>query len=114
MIAQPERANAYPEAQVSGELTLRDGCLFVGPNLVVWPYGATWDDTEEAVTFNSPPFDQAPAARVGGYFDGGGAYYSADTDFTSWFGKQFGASIEDCQAATNTSDVVYAYPSMQH
>ena len=65
VIAQPERANAYPEAQVSGELTLRDGCLFVGPNLVVWPYGATWDDAEEAVTFNSPPFDEAPATRVG-------------------------------------------------
>ena len=41
-----------------------------------------------------------------------GAYYAADTDFTSWFGKQFSASIEDCQAATNTRDVVYAYPSM--
>lgn len=112
VITYPEEVNDYPLAGVDGLLELREGCLALGGDVVFWPYGARWDEDAKAVVFHdAPQFEEAAPAQVDVVFSGGGAYYSDDTDFRSWLGDEFAAPIEECQKATDTRDVVYAYPT---
>jgi hypothetical protein len=65
--------DAYPAGEVSGRLTLADGCLYVDGAAVFWADGTTWDAAREAVVF-----ERAHAVRVGEDFAGGGGHYSGD------------------------------------
>lgn len=112
VIANPEEDNGYPSAEVSGLLELRNGCLILGGDVVFWPYRATWDADAQAVVFrDAPQFEDAAPATVGAVFTGGGGFYPADTDFRAWRGAEFADPIEKCQTATNTKNVVFAYPA---
>jgi hypothetical protein len=65
--------DAYPAGEISGRLTLVDGCLYVGDAAVFWARGTSWDAARQAVVF-----ERAGAVRVGKNFAGGGGYYSGD------------------------------------
>lgn len=110
VIATTEQANAYPQALVAGRLTLVDGCLLIAGRPVWWPFGATWDTDARAVVFTAEPFADAPPAKVGERFRGGGGYYSATTDFSTFEDPQVGAAVAACLEATGAPEAVYAYP----
>jgi hypothetical protein len=65
--------DAYPAGEVTGRLTLVDGCLYVDDAAVFWADGTTWDAARQAVAF-----DRAAMVRVGDVFVGGGGHYSGD------------------------------------
>ncbi len=112
VITESERANAYPTAEVSGQLTVEGGCLLLDGKPVFWPHGTAWDEQAHAVVFDdAAPFDKAAPALVGGTFDGGGAYYAGDTDFRSWRGEALASAIERCLTQSDADVVLYAYPS---
>lgn len=106
VITPGEPWEAYPVAEVGGELVLRDGCLLLGDEIVFWPHGTTFDESGGAVVF-----PDGPPALVGASFTGGGGHYPADTDFTAWLGDETGEAITRCQQSTGVSEVVFAYPA---
>ena len=65
--------DAYPAGEVTGRLTLVDGCLYIDDAAVFWADGTTWDAARKAVVF-----ERAALVRVGDAFAGGGGYYSRD------------------------------------
>jgi hypothetical protein len=95
--------NAYPAAGISGRLTLREGCLFIGDSVAFWGEGTSWNPTRRSVEFNS-----AESARVGARFSGGGGQYTR-TDLAGLNGLDAG-SIYECMDRTGAEKAVLATP----
>lgn len=65
--------NAYPTAEVRGQLRLVDGCLLIDDAVVFWAEGTSWDAAHETVRF-----EDADAVHLGAAFSGGGGYYTGE------------------------------------
>jgi hypothetical protein len=96
--------NGWPDAEVKGALSLRDGCLFIGNYAAVWPSGSTWDAAEQAVQFESLTI------RVGQYVSGGGGYYQVGSDAGSAIGDATWDSAQQCARRGGGSEVVAVRP----
>lgn len=81
---QKENPASYMDAKLAGELVLKDGCLRVGDDLIVWPYGfsvSTENEVTRVIDNNGQPI-----IRVGDKIELGGgempdesiAQYSAE------------------------------------
>ncbi|QWF24346.1 hypothetical protein KM427_11990 [Nocardioides sp. LMS-CY] len=106
VITVVEDWNAYPAAQVVGQLREREGCLLIGGSVVFWPQGTTWDGAARAVV-------QVDGSRVvvGERFDGGGGWYDPATDFADLLGSSEGARrVATCVDETAAESVVAATP----
>lgn len=94
---------------MSGPLTLVDGCLLLGDEVVFWPRGTTWDEDAQAVTFGGA-FDDAPDAVVSEEFTGGGGHYSvANVDGLPSLDADV---VRQCVEATGAAGVVVAVPDL--
>ncbi|MBZ5740285.1 hypothetical protein [Nocardioides mangrovi] len=100
--------DGYPAAEVTGRLTLVDGCLLLGRSVVFWPHGASWDADEQAVEFGGD-FDDSTAVTVGAMFTGGGGFFSAGT--LSRLTSIDADALLRCVRTTGADDTVMAYPS---
>ena len=50
---------------VSGDLTLQNGCLYIGPTLALWPSSAKWDSSRQAVLYEqSGVFTELPVGKL--------------------------------------------------
>lgn len=106
VITVVEDWNAYPVAQVAGQLREREGCLLIGGSVVFWPKGTTWDAAAWAVV-------QSDGSRVvvGERFDGGGGWYDPATDFADLLGSSEAARrLATCVDETAARSVVVATP----
>ena len=95
--------NAYPTAEVAGQLSLTKGCLVVGDSVAFWADGTSWDPEERSVVFESG--DQV---KVGDQFSGGGGHYSEGN-----LGGLDGVDVDavvDCLNLTGLNDAVVAVP----
>lgn len=95
--------NSYPNAQVTGNLRLVQGCLLIDESVVFWAAGTSWDAENQAVEF-----EDAEPVHVGENFSGGGGYYSGDT--LDGLDGVDAAAISDCLRRTGSDDAVFATP----
>lgn len=65
------QTDAWPTAQITGTLELRNGCLLIGNRVAVFPIGTTWESP--AVVFEG-----GPRVRVGEQVTMGGGGFSAE------------------------------------
>ena len=96
--------DAYPTAEIGGELRLVEGCLLLGGSVVFWADGTSWDAASQAVVFES-----ADPVAVGAGFSGGGGHYSRG-DLEGLEGVDADA-VEECLRRTGAGDAVIAVPS---
>lgn len=54
--------SVYPLALMRGSLTLREGCLMLGEDVLVWPAGTAWESDTASVTFGGSSM-ACPASR---------------------------------------------------
>ena len=94
--------DAYPAAQVRGQLTLESGCLTIGGRLVVWDHGATWDAEAQAVVLDGYTY------AVGETVEGGGGEYT-DLDQLGDFGDVATDALKTCAEATGWGRAVEFY-----
>jgi len=102
VFTMPEGWRLYPQAIVSGELSLDSGCLFIGDYVAIWPHGAKWDAAEQSVTFEeaegpSPESGEHahPPARLGEHFRGAGGSWSRET-FRKVWGQDAAGAVDVC------------------
>jgi hypothetical protein len=95
--------NAYPTAQVTGQLRLVRGCLLIDESVAFWAAGTSWDAEHQAVEFE----DAAPV-RVGETFSGGGGHYSRGN--LEGLNGLDAAAVLDCLHRTGSDDAVIATP----
>lgn len=107
VVAIGEDWDDYPVAQVSGTLTLVDGCLLLGDAVVFWPHGTTWDEDRREVGFGGDFEDAAPAV-VGAEFTGGGGFYSAAN--VRGLESLDADALIGCQRGPDADGFVLAYP----
>lgn len=107
VVALGEGWSSYPTAQVSGTLTLVDGCLLLGDSVVFWPHGTTWDEDRQEVGFGGD-FEDADPAPVGAEFTGGGGFYSAAN--VRGLESLDADALTGCQPETDADGFVFAYP----
>lgn len=104
--------NGYPDALVVGTLHLDGGCLMVDDGVVFWPSGTSWDAEEQAVVFGGD-FGDAPDAKVGDHFEGGGAYYESNRDHSTLgevAGERAGDAVTRCLEKTMAQKAIAAHP----
>jgi hypothetical protein len=101
----------WPQAAVSGDLTVDAGCLLVGEYLAIWPPGTAWDASTEAVTFaGAGSSSNVLSVGIGEWFDGGGGSLS-DRVYQDELGAEDLAAMERCLADTDAEGTVFAYLS---
>jgi len=96
--------NAYPTAEVRGQLRLVDGCLLIDDAVVFWEEGTSWDAANQAVAF-----EDADPVQVGAAFSGGGGYYRGD-EINGLGGVDLYA-VHACLRRTGATDAVIATAS---
>lgn len=102
--------DSVPAAQVSGTVTMRDGCLLLDSEIVFWQHGTRWDQDAEAVVL-----EDGTTVQLGKEFTGGGGTYdlrgdgSGTLDMRSLLGNEGGRAIESCSATTGITALVFAY-----
>lgn len=102
--------DSVPAAQVSGTVTMRDGCLLLDSEIVFWQHGTRWDEDAEAVVL-----EDGTTVELGQEFTGGGGTYglrgdgSGTLDMRSLLGNEGGRAIESCSATTGITALVFAY-----
>lgn len=105
--------NGYDTAGVSGVLRLEQGCLMIDDGIVLWPSGTGWDADGEAVVFGGD-FEDAPDAKVGDRFEGGGGYHETGLDLESLSdiaGDPAAEALVRCLEKTAARMVINAHPS---
>lgn len=108
VISLGDDVNGYPSAEVTGRVSLEDGCLLIGDSVVIWPDQTSWDESRQAVEFGGD-FDSYPTAPVGEEFSGGGGFFSPDNvrDMES-LDEQ---AVLRCIRSTGAQGAVLAYPA---
>jgi hypothetical protein len=96
--------NMYPDAQITGQLRLVDGCLLIDQSVVFWAEGTSWDAENKSVEF-----ENAEPVRVGDDFSGGGGHYSGGN--IDGFDGVDAEAVADCLRRTGAHDVVVAESS---
>jgi len=99
---------SYPQAMVSGELSVESGCVLVGDFVVVWPPRTTWDASTKTLVF-AAGLAPGTIVRIGDQFRGGGGSLP-DQVLKSELGPDGYAWLTGCLAETGASGVVFAYP----
>jgi hypothetical protein len=94
--------DAYPAGEVSGRLTLVDGCLYLDDAAAFWARGTTWDAARNAVVF-----ERADAVTVGEIFAGGGGHYYARDLLDGLDGLDVDA-VMACMRRAGTDEAVVA------
>lgn len=100
VITFPRVMEAWPDALVSGRLTLKADCLLLHDNVVIWPLETKWDETSRAVISAT-----GQVAAVGEQFTGGGGLAGADLETLSEEGR---AAVNDCLDRTGAGGVTVA------
>lgn len=110
VITRSEDPPAYPLALVRGSLSLRDGCLMVGDNVVFWPVGTTWEPETESVTFGEV-FEGAPSVSVGSRVEFGGGVIGGRADLQEVLdGDRARDALLACLEATGAESASFVYP----
>jgi hypothetical protein len=99
----------YPLASVNARLSLRAGCLMLGPSVVFWPSATSWDANTREVVFGGKSHG-ADRARVGSMFRGGSGAFDL-ADLADVVDKDGVAALGKCLDRTGTTRVMFAYPS---
>ena len=99
----------YPLAELSGHLSLRDGCLMIGDGVVFWPAETSWDDAKREVVFGGD-FDRSPSAHVDSTFTGGGGVFALEDDLSRVLSTDAEAALRECIKKTGATHALLAYP----
>lgn len=107
VLTMPSDWSFFPEAGVSGDLTVEAGCILVSDYLVIWPYGTTWDSSAETVTFTE---GDVTSVGIGEHFSGGGGQLP-DRVYNAELDSEDADSMNRCLADTDALGTLFAYPS---
>lgn len=99
----------YPLAELSGRLSLRDGCLMIGDGVLFWPAETSWDGAKREVVFGGD-FHGSPNARVDSTFTGGGGVFALEDHLSGVLSTGAEAALRECINKTGATHALLAYP----
>lgn len=96
-------SNGWPSAEVRGMVTLRGGCLLIGPDVAVFPYGTQWVEPNVV-------FADGTQVQVGTRVSLGGGFY--DTKAVTQEGLPIVplSEVADCASRAGVTGFVWAMP----
>ena len=101
VITLNDEANAWPDAEVTGTLELREGCLLIGDSVAVFAFGTTWRDSEVV-------FEDGTVAEVGSQVHMGGGWIGVDDVDQADLPIVPMDKVKACAKRTGVADFVWA------
>lgn len=111
VIYRSDDPSVYPLALMRGSLTLREGCLMLGEDVLIWPAGTAWESDTASVTFGGQ-FDGVPSLSVGDRVSLGGGVLGGSADVRNVLDDDEPArdALLACLAATGAKSASFVYP----
>jgi hypothetical protein len=93
-------------AEVEGEITIRDGCVYLtyagSDHPVIFGYGTAWDEAQQAVVLNN-----GELVRNGDrIYNGGGGGVTLRPDADEWYGPELAAGLRRCLSNPDVADTI--------
>lgn len=104
VITLNDEANAWPDAQVTGTLELREGCLLIDDSVAVFPLGTTWRSSDVV-------FENGMVATVGAHVSMGGGWFKVADVAQDDLPIVPMDKVQACAERTGAADFVWAQPA---